>query len=267
MRTRLTWLKKANSSAGCSLVLMAKITPCMENGKAAIAQGLVNGLGFGSTEFHVLRPTGAVEQKFIYYFIRQESYRKQAEGEMTGSVGQKRVPAEFMHRTELLLPPLAEQRRIVTKAEELLSCADSSREHLDRVPRMLKAFRQSVLGAACSGRLTEDWRITHTNVDPANKRLETLLNKRRLTWEQEECKRRQLGKRARKYKLPSTPAPDESIELPSAWVWTSVSHLARLDVGHAFRSGDFADTSVRFLRGENIQPSSFRWEDVRRRSG
>jgi len=60
-------------------VIMAKITPCMENGKAAIARRLKNGLAFGSTEFHVLRPTEVVLPEFVYHFIRQASYRKAAE--------------------------------------------------------------------------------------------------------------------------------------------------------------------------------------------
>jgi type I restriction enzyme, S subunit len=77
-------------------VIMAKITPCMENGKAAIARGLLNGLGFGSTEFHVLRSTGTVLPEYVYYFIRQESFRRSAEQDMTGSVGQKRVPGTFL---------------------------------------------------------------------------------------------------------------------------------------------------------------------------
>ena len=60
-------------------VIMAKITPCMENGKAAIARGLTNGLGFGSTEFHVLRSTGAALPELLYHFILRESFRRAAE--------------------------------------------------------------------------------------------------------------------------------------------------------------------------------------------
>jgi type I restriction enzyme S subunit len=139
-------------------VIMAKITPCMENGKAAIASNLTNGLGFGSTEFHVLRPTKAVLSEYIYTFIRQESYRRAAESEMTGSVGQKRVPQSFVEMTQLPLPPLAEQLRIVQKVIELLNVIKGSSERLKRVPLVVKRFRQTVLTAACSGRLTEDWR-------------------------------------------------------------------------------------------------------------
>jgi len=147
-------------------VIMAKITPCMENGKAAIARNLVNGLGFGSTEFHVLRASDAVLPEYVYHFIRQESFRRSAEQEMTGSVGQKRVPADFLVRTEVPLPPLAEQKRIVAKVETLLARVNAARQRLAKVPALLKRFRQSILAAACSGRLTEDWRDENTVEDP-----------------------------------------------------------------------------------------------------
>jgi len=142
-------------------VIMAKITPCMENGKAAIGRGLTNGLGFGSTEFHVLRPMETVAAEWVYYFIRQESFRKQAESEMTGSVGQKRVPVDFLSESEIPLPPLPEQRRIVEKVEALLARVNAARARLARAPALLKAFRQAILSAACSAKLTEEWR--HAN--------------------------------------------------------------------------------------------------------
>src|SRR5665213_4093866 len=63
-------------------VIMAKITPCRENGKAAVVRNLENGLGFGSTEFHVFRSNGAVLPEYVYQYIRQESYRRDAESEI-----------------------------------------------------------------------------------------------------------------------------------------------------------------------------------------
>ncbi len=104
-------------------VLFAKITPCMENGKAAIATNLVNGVGFGSTEFHVLRPTPEVLPEWIFYFIRQESFRRQAKAQFTGSAGQQRVPRKFLEDAEILIPPLKEQHRIV----DILKRADGIR--------------------------------------------------------------------------------------------------------------------------------------------
>src|SRR5437879_177790 len=76
-------------------VLFAKITPCMQNGKHAIATGLIDGLGFGTTEFHVLRPLDYVTSEWIHYFVRQPSFLREAEENFRGAVGQQRVPPEF----------------------------------------------------------------------------------------------------------------------------------------------------------------------------
>lgn len=158
-------------------VIMAKITPCMENGKAAIARNLESGLGFGSTEFHVLRPTEAVSNAYIYYYIRQEVFRRDAEENMTGSVGQKRVPTAFLQAVELPLPPLAEQQRIVAKVEELLPQVNATRDRLRHTAALLKRFRQSVLAAACDGRLTADWRdVPSSNGDLPEGWREVTLN-------------------------------------------------------------------------------------------
>jgi type I restriction enzyme, S subunit len=103
-------------------VLFAKITPSMENGKIALAQGLTNGLGFGSTEFHVLRPTYLVIPEYLYYFMRQPFFRAAAKQRMRGAAGQQRVSDDFFYTYRIPLPPLSEQRQIVAilrKADEL----------------------------------------------------------------------------------------------------------------------------------------------------
>ena len=94
-------------------VLFAKVTPCMENGKAAIAGPLLNGLGFGSTEFHVLRPTDVVLPDYLFHFIRQPTFRKRAASAFVGTGGLQRVPQDFLARVKIPLPTLAEQQRIV----------------------------------------------------------------------------------------------------------------------------------------------------------
>lgn len=139
-------------------VIMAKITPCMENGKAALVRGLVNGLGFGSTEFHVLRSRGAVLSEFVYHFVRQESFRKVAEAEMTGSVGQKRVPVTFLEETKLPLPPLAEQNRIVERVGKLLASVNTTQRRLTNTSEILQKLRNALLDAAITGNLTMGWR-------------------------------------------------------------------------------------------------------------
>jgi type I restriction enzyme S subunit len=101
-------------------VLFAKITPCMENGKAAIARKMESGVGFGSTEFHVLRPRAQVLPEWIYYFVRRQHFRMEAKRHFTGTAGQQRVPTSFIESARIPIPPLDEQRGIV----DILSRAD-----------------------------------------------------------------------------------------------------------------------------------------------
>ena len=93
-------------------VLFAKITPCMENGKGAVAKGLKNGIGFGSTEFHVLRPIDGISNPYWVYAITSfKSFRKEAESNMTGSAGQRRTPVSFLENYEVSLPPIELQNQ------------------------------------------------------------------------------------------------------------------------------------------------------------
>ena len=140
-------------------VLLAKITPCFENGKAGLVRDLPNGLGAGSTEYHVSRPKlGCLEARYLLAFFKTEHFVKEGALQMTGSVGQKRVPKAYLLETGMPLAPLSEQTRIADKLDAVLARVNTCRGRLDRVPGILKRFRQSVLAAATSGKLTEDWR-------------------------------------------------------------------------------------------------------------
>ncbi len=139
-------------------VLFAKITPCMENGKGAVARGLRNKIGCGTTEIHVVRPLADISPDYIYRFLAQRSIRRAARENFTGTAGQARVPTSFIEELELPLAPLAEQRRIVAKLEKVLGQVDICQERLAKIQALLKRFRQAILAAACSGRLTADWR-------------------------------------------------------------------------------------------------------------
>lgn len=96
-------------------VLFAKITPCMENGKGAIAEGLTNNIGMGSTEFHVLRPIDGVSNPFwILTLTRLPIFRERAAKNMSGTGGQKRVPGKYLEGFMVGLPPIEEQNRFET---------------------------------------------------------------------------------------------------------------------------------------------------------
>ena len=100
-------------------ILFAKITPCMENGKGTIAKHLYNGLGLGSTEFHVLRPKLDTDLYYCYYLTMSKTFRKQAEKQMTGSAGQKRVQPEFFDFYKVCAPSIEQRKFIGDKLYEI----------------------------------------------------------------------------------------------------------------------------------------------------
>ncbi|TCO70667.1 restriction endonuclease subunit S [Marinisporobacter balticus] len=116
-------------------VLLAKITPCFENGKRALATKLKNGYGFGSTEFHVLRGNNNLISEYLYQFISLNTFKIRGEANMTGSAGQKRVSTEFLKSYQLQFPPLPEQKKIAT----ILSSVD---KHIDEVDGMIEDLKE-----------------------------------------------------------------------------------------------------------------------------
>ena len=134
-------------------VLFAKITPCMENGKMAIVPAVKSGLAFGSTEFHVIRAHSGISPKYLYYFVSSQQFRYDAEHNMSGAVGQRRVPAPYLAEHPIPVPPSALQRRIVAKIEEMFSELDKGVESLTSAREQLKVYRQVVLQQAADGNL------------------------------------------------------------------------------------------------------------------
>jgi type I restriction enzyme S subunit len=130
-------------------VIFAKITPCMENGKIALATNLKNGLAYGSTEFFVFRPYGGLLPRFVLYFLLQPSLREDAERHMTGAVGQKRVPANYLFKHQFSLPPTREQERIVAKLDATLSGLERAEIAARRAHEKLRRYRAAVLFSNC----------------------------------------------------------------------------------------------------------------------
>jgi type I restriction enzyme S subunit len=133
-------------------VLFAKITPCMENGKSAIAKNLKNGFGFGSTEFHVLRTNEYINERYLHYLVRSKKFRLEAKGEMTGAVGQQRVPKEFLVNYPFPLPPKEEQDAIVDILDEIFTRDDIAYRIID-TKYELETLKQSILSKAFRGEL------------------------------------------------------------------------------------------------------------------
>ena len=112
-------------------VLLAKVTPCFENGKAGIARGLLNGIGFGSSEFYVLRSSGQALPEWIYFCVMHPLFRDAAVAQMTGTGGLQRVPRGFIEGFQIPLPPLEVQKEIVAEIDSYQKVINGSRAVLD----------------------------------------------------------------------------------------------------------------------------------------
>ena len=135
-------------------VLFAKITPCMENGKGGIARNLKNGVAFGSTEFHVLRPNpNFMISSWLYYLTSWPEFRKECEKNMTGSAGQKRVPKTFLENYEIQLPELDEQRKIAAVLDKVSSLIAKRHQQLYKLDEFVKAKFVEMFGDPVSNSL------------------------------------------------------------------------------------------------------------------
>lgn len=150
-------------------VLFAKITPCMENGKSCVVDNLKFGIGFGSTEFHILRSLGSILPEFVFYYVVQESFRKRAQNVMTGAVGQRRVPADYLKNILINLPTIDEQKQIVKEIEKRFEMADEAERVITENLEKAEQLKQSILKKAFEGQLVPQ--------DPTDEPASVLLEK------------------------------------------------------------------------------------------
>jgi len=134
-------------------VIVAKITPCFENGKGACLTNLPTDIGFGSTEFHVLRPYAEANVYYVYRITTLPTFRLLGKDAMTGAAGQQRVPASFVEQFQSPLPPLPEQAAIVEYLDEQTAAIDRAAEVARREIELLKEFRTRLIADIVTGKL------------------------------------------------------------------------------------------------------------------
>lgn len=184
-------------------------------GKAALVRKPIEA-AFGAF-CGVLRPCTNIDGVFFGYWFQTSGYRV-AVSEKSAGVNINNLKRSDFEALEMPLPPLPEQRRIVESVDGLLERVNGAKERLARVPKIMKRFRQSVLAAACSGRLTADWREQHPDLEPASVLLDRIRAERKAA----------LGK---KYKEPEPVNPDELPELPEGWEWVAMGTCFAVCIG------------------------------------
>ena len=120
-------------------ILFAKITPCMQNKKSAIAKRLINGIGYGSTEFHVLRPSSSILGEYLLQILRLPKFIEIAKKHFTGTAGQQRVSKDFIANFIIPLPPIELQKRFTVKAKESLSLLEHQEQSLQKLDTLFES--------------------------------------------------------------------------------------------------------------------------------
>jgi len=145
-------------------VLVAKITPCFENGKGGLATDLRNGVGFGTTELHVLRPKEALASRFLEYTTRSHPFRVKGEKQMTGAAGQQRVPEEFVADLEIPIPPKRRQEEIADFLDRKTAAIDELIDKKRRLIELLEEKRDAVINRAVTKGLDPDVEMKDSGV-------------------------------------------------------------------------------------------------------
>jgi restriction endonuclease S subunit len=129
-------------------VVIAKITPCFENGKGSLIRGMLGGIGYGTTELHVLTPGPEIDGRFLYYITVDPRFRRLGEANMTGAAGQQRVPEEFIRNYLVPVPPLNVQRAIADYLDRETARIDALIAAKERLLALLAEKRRALITRA-----------------------------------------------------------------------------------------------------------------------
>lgn len=144
-------------------LLLAKVTPCFENKNIAVARGLVNNIGFGSTEIYVLRPTEKIRVNYLLYRLQEDNFIRTATGAMTGAGGLKRVPSDFLLNYPIAIPPKPEMDAIVAYINAQEVHYDLMEKNATQAVQLLQERRTALISAAVTGKIdVRDWVVPDT---------------------------------------------------------------------------------------------------------
>ncbi|MFG1290325.1 restriction endonuclease subunit S [Xanthobacter versatilis] len=273
---------------------LAKITPCFENGKSTVFKNLTGGIGAGTTELHIVRPL-FVDKDYILLFLKSPEFIETGILKMTGTAGQKRVPTEYFAFSPFPLPPLAEQRRIVAKVDELMGLCDrlevareareATRDRLAAAslarlnapdpetfqadtcfalealpalttrPDQIKALRQTILNLAVRGKLVPQ----DAKDEPASELLKRIAKKRAALlnagYPNPDEARTQIKK------LNEQSVPDSLDALPQGWAWATLLQCSGLVIDCKNKTAPYVGSGIRLIRTTNVRDGRMNLND------
>ena len=254
------WCTDPKKVAQAGDVLMSVRAPIGPTNVAADICSIGRGLA-------AISPLGGVPTDFVLYGLRLLEPELALRG--TGSTFTA-INKNDLHEIFFNVPPLAEQQRIVAQLERLLARVDAARERLAKLPALLKRFRQAVLAAACSGRLTAEWREQHPAAGTVVDLLDAVRAERKKDYETQCCIAKAMG--AGQPKRPMNlgpvpwdlPQPLQLPEIPENWAWVSLGDVAtHVQYGTSTKADRSSNNGVAVLRMGNIQVGEIDFSDLK----
>lgn len=273
---------------------VAKITPCFENGKSTVFQGLSNGIGAGTTELHIVRPLCGVEPRYVLLFLKSPGFLRDGEATMTGTAGQKRLPRAFFETCPFPLPPLAEQARIVARVDELMHLCDAleaqGRLEAEQHARLLGTLLGTLTDSRTPEELAANWQrvADHFDLlldrpeavdaleqtilqlavrgrlvpqDPGDEPTERLMH----AIEKARSELIVVGDSRKGCPLPSVSDETELFNLPVGWTWHRIDRLATVQGGiQKTPLRQPVHKHVPYLRVANVQRDTFDLKEIER---
>lgn len=274
-------IKKGYTHFADGDIVVAKITPCFENGKACVMSNLPGGIGAGTTEFHVLRPyPKTVVPQYMLLFYQTHGFIQGGVDTFSGTAGHQRVSNDYFRFRPIPLPPLPEQHRIVAKVDELMAFCDrleatqgaSEKAHLALVEVMLGALASAKDAAeveACWGRIAGCFEVLFTSEESVERLKKVVLElgvRGRLVRQDGgeeragEALRRCDQIRATTSKedhradaeLQTPLVPEAQWTIPASWAWRSLADLV-LFIDYRGQTPNKVESGVRLITAKNVK--------------
>jgi type I restriction enzyme S subunit len=249
-------------------VVVAKITPCFQNRKSTVIYGLKNSVGAGTTELHVYRPINdLINPEYVLLYLKSAEFINNGISKLTGTAGQKRVPNEYFAENPFPLPPLAEQKRIVSKVDELMKLCDEleARQKKKRETRILinNAALNKLLTADTPETFTKNWQCIGDNFDILYSAPENIGKLRQAILQLavmgklvpqnandepaavllERIKKEKERKVKKEKSLPAIKDDEIPFDLPIGWECVRLGEICSFFGGYAFKSDSYVELS------------------------
>jgi type I restriction enzyme, S subunit len=226
-------------------------------GKSYLIRGSVPVSVFASYLIRVRLKDG-ISPRYVAYFFQAPDYWRQI-SETQAGIGQPNVNGKKLAQIQIPLAPPSQQQRIVAEIEKQFSRLDEAVANLKRVKVNLKRYKAAVLKSAVEGKLTEEWRKQHPDVEPAVRLLKRVLAERRKIWEESELSKMRARSKTlqddlwkKRYPEPQRPKGADPQMLPSSWTWVTWDQIGFSQNGRAFPSKAYSSTGVKLLRPSNL---------------